>query len=103
MGKANDNEYGDTLTLELDDGSTVECVVVTIFDVEDKQYIALLPMNAKGEIEEDAPVYLYRFNDLGNDEVDLESIEDDEEFEKVSDAYDEILDEEEFDELFDGI
>ncbi len=103
MGKANDNEYGDTLTLELDDGSTVECVVVTIFDVEDKQYIALLPMNEKGEIEEDAPVYLYRFHDLGNDEVDLESIEDDEEFEKVSDAYDEILDEEEFDALFDGI
>ena len=32
-----------TVTLTLDDGSEVECVVLTIFEAGDRDYIALLP------------------------------------------------------------
>ena len=48
-------------------------------------------------------VYIYRFIAAENaEDVQLEDIETDEEWEMVSDAFDELLDSEEFDELFDG-
>ena len=52
-----------TVTLTLDDGSEMECLVLTIFPVGDLQYIALLPME---EVETDAEgeVFLYRFKEL---------------------------------------
>lgn len=88
-----------TVTLTLDDGSELECAVLTIFPVEERQYIALLPLE---EMEgEEGEVYLYRFNELEDGELELLNIEDDEEYEKVADAFDEILDSEEFDEMFD--
>lgn len=88
-----------TVTLTLDDGTELECAVLTIFPVGEKQYIALLPI---GECdEEESEVFLYRFNQLENDEIELLNIEDDDEYEAVSDAFDELLDEQEFDEIFD--
>lgn len=88
-----------TVTLTLDDGSELECAVLTIFPVEEQQYIALLPIE---EIEgEEGEVYLYRFHPLENGELELLNIESDEEYEKVADAFDEILDEEEFEEIAD--
>ena len=103
MIEPKDKEFKDmdTMTLDLDDGTTMECIVVTNLIVEEKEYVALLPMQADGSVAQDADVFLYRFIDLGNDEIALENIEDDEEFEKVSDAYDEMLDDAEFEELFD--
>lgn len=88
-----------TVTLTLDDGSEMECLVLTIFPVGDLQYIALLPME---EVETDAEgeVFLYRFKELENGELELLNIEDDEEFEAVSDAFDEYLDTCEFEEMF---
>ena len=56
----------------------------------------------KSHVEEDAQIFLYRFEELGDDEVNLETIEDDDEFELVSDYFDEMLDEQEFNELFNG-
>ena len=38
---------GVTVTLTLDDDSTVECAIVGIFDGGDKEYIALLPLDEK--------------------------------------------------------
>lgn len=89
-----------TVTLNLDDGSEMECLVLTIFPVGDLQYIALLPME-EVETEEDGEVFLYRFRELENGELELLNIEDDDEFEAVSDAFDEFLDASEFDEMFD--
>ena len=40
-----------TVTLTLDDGSQLECVVLTIFDAGEREYIALLPMEGE-EAEE---------------------------------------------------
>lgn len=86
----------DHVTLTLDDGSELECSVIGIFPVKDKEYIALLPEDAGEEGE----VFIYRFKEFENGEIDLQNIEDDDEFEAVSDAFDEIMDEQEFEEVF---
>ena len=104
MGQPKDSEFKDrdTMTLGLDDGGKLECIVLNVFPVNNREYIALLPMNDEGHVEEDAQIFLYRFEELGDDEVTLETIEDDDEFELVSDYFDEMLDEQEFNELFNG-
>ena len=104
MGQPKDSEFKDrdTMTLDLDDGGKLECIVVNVFPVNNREYIALLPLNDEGHVEEDAQIFLYRFEELGDDEVNLETIEDDDEFELVSDYFDEMLDEQEFNELFNG-
>ena len=81
---ANDEEM--TVTLTLDDGTDLECVVLTIFEAADKEYIALLPLD--GNEAEDAD---------GN--PDIQNIESDEEYEIVADAFDEFLDTAEYDEI----
>lgn len=87
-----------TVTLTLDDGSTVECIVLTIFEASNgNDYIALLPI--EGPEAESGEVFLYRYNEDADGNPDLANIEDDEEFEIVSDAFDEFLDAQEFDEL----
>ncbi len=81
----------ETITLTLDDDTELECVVVGIFDVEGiegKEYIALLPVD-------DDTVLLYEYKELEGDEVELNTIEDDDEFDKVSAAFDSIFDDEE--------
>ncbi len=90
-----------TVELELDDGQKVNCAVVTILTVEGRDYIALLPLDGEDE-NEDGEVWLYRYSenpDDPNEEPELSYIEDDDEYEKVSDAFDEYLDSCEFDEL----
>ncbi len=89
-----------TVELELDEG-TVTCSVVTIFSVGEKDYIALLPLNEKGE-NEDGSVWIYGYSENPNDpneEPVLRYFEDDEEYEQASDAFDEFLDDSEFDEM----
>lgn len=86
-----------TVTLSLDDGSTLECAILTIFPAGDNQYIALLPLNENG-VNEDGEVYLYRFKEE-NGNPTLDNIEDDDEYEMVADAFDEFLDNAEFEEL----
>ncbi len=86
-----------TVTLTLDDGSQLECVVLTIFDAGEREYIALLPMD--GQEAEEGEVYLYRYSEDVNGNPNLENIEDDEEYDIVADAFDELLDEQEYDEL----
>ena len=86
-----------TVTLTLDDGSQLECVVLTIFDAGEREYIALLPMD--GQEAEEGEVYLYRYSEDANGNPNLENIEDDDEYDIVADAFDELLDEQEYDEL----
>lgn len=92
-----DNEEEMTVTLTLDDGKELQCVVLTIFPAGEREYIALLPM--EGQATEEGEVYLYRYSEGENGEPNLENIEDDDEFEIVSDVFDELLDDEEYDEL----
>ena len=48
------------VTLDLDNGS-VECKIITIFDADHKDYIALLPLDKNGNENESGEVYLYRY------------------------------------------
>ena len=91
----NDEEM--TVTLTLDDGTELECVVLTIFEAGEKEYIALLPLD--GREAEDGEVYLYRYVEDINGNPDLENIDSDVEYEIVADAFDELLDSAEYDEL----
>lgn len=102
MGKKNDFEDEEmTVELELDDGTNVNCAVITIITVNSKDYIVLLPLNEEGE-NEDGEVWFYRYSenpDDPNEEPVLDYIDDDDEYEAVADAFDEYLDNCEFDEL----
>ena len=89
-----------TVTLELDDGD-VDCAVVTILTVDEKDYIALMPLDENGE-NEDGEVWFYGYKENEDDpnaEPELIYIEDDAEYEKVEESFDEYLDNCEFDEL----
>lgn len=86
-----------TVTLTLDDDSVVECEVITIYEANGKDYIALLPLNEKGE-SDSGDVYLYRYTEEDG-EPTLDNIEDDDEYEIAADAFDEWMDEQEFEEM----
>ena len=48
-----------TVTITLEDDSTIDCVVLTIFEADDREYIAVMP-----EDENNENVYLYRYREL---------------------------------------
>ena len=87
---------GISVTLDLENGS-VECSVVTVFTAQGRDYIALLPET--GPDADSGSVYLYRYSVDDAGEPLLGYIDDDEEYETASDAFDEYLDSAEFDEL----
>lgn len=92
-----------TVELDLEDGTKVTCAIVTILTVDRRDYIALLPLDENGE-NADGEVWFYHYHENPNDpneEPELGYIEDDEEYEAVADAFDEYLDNAEFDELVD--
>ncbi|MBP5533827.1 MAG: DUF1292 domain-containing protein [Lachnospiraceae bacterium] len=88
-------EEFDQVTLTLEDGSEMTCDVIAIFPCGDRDYIALLPEN-----DPDGDFLLYRFIDNGDGNYDLDDIGDDEEFEAASEAFDELMDNEDYDEMF---
>ena len=80
-----------TVTLTLENNEELECAVLNIFEADEKEYIALLPL------DEDGQIYLYRFIDNGEEEEPgLENIEEDEEFDRVSAIFNEWLDTQDF-------
>lgn len=99
-----DDDAEMSITLELEDDTELECAVLAIFPVNDQQYIALTPATEDDELElsEESEVFFYRFTEYENQEIELENIEDEEEYEIVTDAFDELLDEQEFDETFEA-
>lgn len=93
-------ELHDMITLTLEDDSEVECVVLSIFPVEEQEYIALMPVEELEKDEENSEVLLYRFSEPAEGELDLSNIETDEEYEAVAEAFSQILDEMEADTEF---
>ena len=83
---SNYEEELDQITLTLEDDSELLCDVIATFPVTikgtEQMYVALLPTDAG----EDAEIFLYRFSEDG-DEIDIQNIEDDEEFEIVGVCY----------------
>ena len=87
-----------TVTLTLDNDEVIECAVLTIYSVDNKEYIALLPLDEDGDNEE-GDVFIYRYVETEDGEPTLENIEDDDEYEAAADAFDEWLDEQEFEDM----
>jgi uncharacterized protein YrzB (UPF0473 family) len=76
------------VTLEYDDGTEVETEVMGVFEVEGKEYIALIPDDGSDD------VYLYGYQEIGGEdgeEFELIDIEDEAEFDKVVEAFDELM------------
>ncbi len=104
MANNKTNGYDDeemTVELELDDGQTVNCAIITILTVNKQDYIVLLPLDENGN-NDDGEVWFYRYSEDESDpnaEPELGYIDDDEEYDMVADAFDEYLDNAEFDEI----
>lgn len=77
------------ITLTLDDNTELDCFVIGIFDVDEQDYIALLP-------QEEEEVFLYRYAEVDG-EVQLDNIENEEEYEKVSGIFVEMMENDAFD------
>lgn len=85
-----------TVTLTLENNEELECAVLNIFEADEKEYIALHPLDENGD-NTDGQIYLYRFIDNGEEEEPgLENIEEDEEFDRVSAIFNEWLDTQDF-------
>ena len=101
MANNKTNGYDDeemTVELELDDGQTVNCAIIT---VKEQDYIVLLPLDENGN-NDDGEVWFYRYSEDENDpdaEPELGYIDNDDEYDMVADAFDEYLDNAEFDEI----
>ena len=97
----NNEDYDDsdmTVEIELTDGKKVNCAIITILTVNSKDYIVLLPLDDEGQATE-GEVWFYGYREDENNpnaEPELIYIDDDEEYEAVADAFDEFLDNEEF-------
>lgn len=73
----------DALTITTDDGEEIDCAILGVFDVNEREYIALMP-------EDSDEVLVYRYKEEG-DEVELGLIEEDAEFDDVSKAFEEFF------------
>ena len=88
------------VTLDTDDGEIV-CRILTIFDVDSKDYIALMPLDENDNDNEEGAVYLYRYFEDENGLPSVEYIADEDEYEAAADRYDELLDEAFYDSIED--
>lgn len=84
----------DTISLLLDNNIEVECDILAIFPVKEQFYAALMPQTPI-EGYEDGEYFLYRYQSDGQN-VELSDIESDAEWEAAEDKFEELLDEEEF-------
>ena len=80
------------VTLDTEEGE-IECRILTIFDVDGQDYIALMPLDEKGNDNAEGAVYLYRYAEDEEGLPSVEYIDDEDEYEAAADRYDEMLDE----------
>lgn len=82
-------DESEIITLEFEDGVSVECEIMGVFEFEGNDYIALIPDDDTDD------VYIYGYREVGEDEFEIVDIEDDELFEKVVAEFDAIMESEE--------
>ena len=81
-------EEAEFITLEFEDGTEVEAEIMGIFEVDGKEYIALIPDDDSDD------VYIYGYKEVSEEEFELIDIEDDDEFDRVVKVFEELTDEE---------
>lgn len=87
----------DTISLYLDNEQEVECDILAIFPLKEQFYIALMPQKPLDGYEE-GEYFLYRYKSDGEN-VELSDIESEAEWEAAEDKFEELLDEEEFNQM----
>lgn len=98
--KLNFEDFSDmSVTLDLEDNTQLECKVVLVFRENNRNYIALMPERQKKDAKE-TELYFYRLTGASFDELGIDNIEDDEEYQDVAERFEEIMDEQEFSDIF---
>lgn len=82
-----EDEEAEIIVFEDENGKEESFEVIGVFEVEEKEYIAL-------QSQEDSSILLCKYIEKENGDYEVEEIESDEEFNKVSDAFDAIVEEE---------
>jgi len=77
-----------TLTLTLEDGKELNCEVLATLEIDNKEYIAVLPEN-----EDEFWIYEYSENEDGT--LNINNIDDDNLFDKVGKAFEDMFEAEE--------
>ena len=88
----------DQITITLEDDSELICDVIAIFEYNGREYVCLLP-----EDDPDGDFLFYRFNETEDGECDLDNIVSDDEFEEVADYFEELCDDEAFQDALDSL
>lgn len=70
-----------------EEGNELEHEIVFTFTFEEREYAVLLPLDGSEE------AVVYRMTETEDDEFLFEFIEDDDEFDRVAQAYEDLLDE----------
>lgn len=77
-----------TINIEFEDGENVLCEPYLLFEFEDKEYVAMIPVN-----EESEDVYLFEYHDLNDEEFEFFDIEDEATYDRVVDEFNRIMEE----------
>ncbi len=81
-------ESPEFITLDYEDGTSERCEVLGIFECGEREYVALVPAS------DDDSVYLYGYDEHDDGSFSLVDIDDDDEFEAVSAAYESLMEDE---------
>ncbi|WP_251550561.1 DUF1292 domain-containing protein [Neobacillus muris] len=84
-------EVGEVFTISDDNNEELEVEVLGVMTIDDTDYVAVgFVEDIRQENDEDIDIFFLKVDDDG----DFSAIESDEEFDKVSAAFDEMMDEE---------
>jgi len=86
-----------TVTLELENDTVIECDVVSVFTENERNYIALTPTDT--QVDGEAEIYFYRLTGTSAEDLSIENIEDDEEYQDAAERFQEVMDEQEFSDI----
>ena len=84
----------ETITLPLEDGTDQEFVILDEFEAEGNKYIVVATIAEDDTIGEDNYIYGYRED---GDDIIIDYIEDDDEYDRVAEAYAKICEEDDED------
>jgi hypothetical protein len=75
-----------TLILPSKNGE-IECEVITVFELNSRNYMVLLPT-----VEDTDEIYIYNYEQVDEEEIELNDITDEEEWENAVDYFDSLMD-----------
>lgn len=73
------------ITLEFDDNTSADCIILGVFETDGREYIALTPEKIEGD------VYIYKYQQVSNDEFELAEIFNDDEFASVAKVFNSLM------------